>query len=110
MALFNKKKSTRHHGHEIHEGMSNIGHDPFIDWLFILVMGCIVTIALVAAGLLSYQRVGRILSAPPTQATNSASSAIDPGMLQHVLEQYETRSQERTELMKTYKGPADPSL
>jgi hypothetical protein len=110
MKLFSKKSSAHSHGHEIHEGMSNIGHDPFIDWLFILVMGSVVVIALVAAGFLSYKKVGNILSAPPTEATSSASSAIDPGMLAHVLKQYEVRAQERAEIIKAYKGPADPSL
>lgn len=110
MKIFSSKKNTAHHGHELHEGLSNVGHDPFLDWLFIIVIGVIVTGILVSAGLLSYRRVGSILSQPPSQATSTLSSAIDPAMLDHVLGQFESRAQERAELIKGYKGPLDPSL
>jgi hypothetical protein len=107
MKLIHKKPHT---GHEIHEGLSNVGHDPYIDWLLILVLGVLVTVALVAAGALSFMRVGETLSQVTTAATSTSSSVIDQGMLEHILGQYEARARERSDLIKGYKGPLDPSL
>lgn len=108
--IFSHKNNKAHHGHELHEGLSNVGHDPFLDWMFIIIIGTLVTCGLVAAGFLSYTRVGSILSQPAAKATSTQSSAIDPAMLDHILGQFEARATERAELIKGYKGPLDPSL
>jgi hypothetical protein len=98
-----------HKTHEMLERLSNIGHDPYIDWVLILITATILTAVLVVAGFFAYTRVGFILSQPSANPPSS-SAKIDPAMLTHVLGQFAERARERNDLAKNYQGPADPSL
>ncbi len=91
------------------ERIRNLGHDPHIDWVLILLFSTIVTAVLVANGFFSYLNTGAALSQAPV-ITPITLKTINAEMLRGVLEQFDVRARERAELIKSYKGPADPTL
>ncbi len=111
MKIFSKKTRPIHprNKHEVTERVRNLGHDPHIDWVLILLFSTTAAVVLVVIGAYSYLNAEIELSKTSTVIPITAKS-LNPDMLKHVLGQYEKRAQERTELIKAYKGPADPSL
>ncbi|MES2216692.1 MAG: hypothetical protein V4481_05370 [Patescibacteria group bacterium] len=111
MKLFSQKTHSArpHNKREVTERVRNLGHDPHIDWVLILLFATAVAVVLVVIGVYSYLNAEIELSKTPT-VVPIISKTLNPDMLKHVLGQYETYSQERAELIKAYKGPADPSL
>jgi hypothetical protein len=111
MILPSLKAKSQLQKHDIREGVfSNFGHAPHMDWVLILILGVLITGALVTAGFYSYVHVGSVLTSSVSQGTSTAAVSIDPAMIDHVLKQYEDRAKERSALMKSYAGPTDPSL
>jgi hypothetical protein len=110
MIDISRKKTSPHHltAHDVKETLSNLGHEPHMDWVIILAIGVIICGVLVANGYFAFVRVGNILSQAPAHTSSSVVN-VDPAMLRHVLDQFESRDRERQELIKTYRGPADPS-
>jgi type IV secretory pathway TraG/TraD family ATPase VirD4 len=86
-----------------------VGKDPFVDWVIIFAVGCIVAIVLVYVGVVAYLNTDESLEKVPTPKGSNISSLVDIKTLDKVINKFEARSIENTDLSDGYMGVGDPS-
>lgn len=91
------------------ENLGNLGHDPYIDWVLIVIFSLIISVILVAVGVLSYLDVGERL-VQKSKLPTAPVKTIDGKMVDYVVDTFDKRAEERAGLDKGYVAPADPSL
>lgn len=88
--------------------LHQVARDPYVDWAIIFGIAFIVALCLVADGVYTYLNLDSQLGSPTESQVGTA--AVDTKTLTQVLGQYDGRSSARTDLLRGYAGPGDPSI
>jgi len=91
--------------HKVHD----FGRDPYIDWATITSITAIIMIVVIVIGVISYINLDSKLSSSNSSASQSRST-IDSKSLDKVMAEFDERATRHSSLIKSYSGPADPSL
>ena len=87
-----------------------IGKDPHVDWAIIFTVAFILAVGLALLGAGTYAGVGDSMASAVSTATSSSAYSIDTQALNRVLGAYDSQQGLRTDLLRGYAGPGDPSL
>lgn len=103
------KKESHGSGPAVKGTLHNIGRDPYIDWTIIFWTTIILLLGLIVWGYLTFMNAESRLGANSSAALTSHPS-FDTKQLSSLLSNLQDRTSERSQLLKTYGGPGDPSL
>ena len=87
-----------------------LGKDPRTDWAILLTATIILIVLSIFLGFNRYESVSQRLSEASKTPAPGARSMFDSKKLENTLEEFSRRATVRTDLMKSYPGPADPSI
>ena len=106
--LFKKKFMRVPHMPMAH-AFREMGRNAFVDWILILVVSIVVGAALVAGGVYLYWQItsGNFKAA---EGPATADKVFDKEDLTTLIERFEIRETESSQIRKGYGGPSDPSL
>jgi len=89
--------------------LSRIFHDPYLDWMVMLLVTLFTAICFIAVGFFVYSETTIKLSSDPH--VPAPNLMFDTDLLSSTLKKYNERAAQYDLLMKRgYIGPADPSL
>ena len=89
----------------------HIGREPYIDWPIIVIIFLLLTIVLLGRGYLLHKDLDSKLSVVVSDKNIvSTSTPIDVVSLNKIIDFAKNKAQERTEILRKYVPPADPSL
>jgi hypothetical protein len=90
---------------------SQVGNEPFVDWLLIIcASSALAAVLVVLGGYLYFDTTDQL--AAPGQVSSGSQAAVhfDAKKLSAVIDVFDVRAEERVMLGKAYNGPRDPSL
>lgn len=91
--------------------ISHIGREPYTDWMVIVVIFLIITVAFLARGYLLHKdldnKLSEIISGKNIVST---STPIDSASIDKIINFAKSKADERSEILRKYSPPADPSL
>lgn len=108
MKLFHSHKKN-HDAHAADTFRARITRDPYLDWTVIFFFSVLVALILLLSGISVYMGEDQALSVQITEG-RANSTSIDTKGLAQVLQEFQNREVLRTDLMRGYSGPGDPSL
>ena len=90
--------------------LRRVGKDPVVDWRIILVVGSILILMVIGLGFDRYYGVQQRLIEASDASPNGERVSFDAGRLKTVLDEFARRTVLRTDVIRAYSGPGDPSL
>lgn len=104
-----KKKFIRFPNLSVVESMHEIGRNPFVDWILILFISCVIAILLVLGGISLYGRVvsGDIQS--PDVTNSSTIKVFNVNDLSDIIGRFDAKKDLELQARRGYSGPSDPS-
>ena len=108
------KLFTRHQAPTHKRPQDSFGHrilnDPYLDWLFMLIITLIAASACVTVGFMRYSMVQERLDEISVIVPKTPEQIFDSSTLQQVLNDFGHRATERDRIKKGYSDVSDPSL
>ncbi|MFA6295620.1 MAG: hypothetical protein WC666_04385 [Candidatus Paceibacterota bacterium] len=89
---------------------SLIGRDPHVDWVIIILITVIVTIVSVVVGSMVYFNVGKSINEPDVSLIPDNKDLTDIKNLDLIIKEFDKRAEIRSDLIRGYAGPGDPSF
>lgn len=94
----------------VYGSIREIGRNPFVDWLTILLIGFICTAGLIYGGFLLYEKVIDSGSQGSTAAKKSVSKIFDKKELQSIIKLFDLKAEIQAQIKKGFGTVKDPSL
>jgi hypothetical protein len=90
--------------------LKEIGRDPQVDWILILIISIVVAVSLAFTGLSLYNAVtqGTIVTAEPKKS--AAFAKLNEKSISTVLDLYSARKAASSKALAGYTGAPDPSI
>jgi hypothetical protein len=105
MNLYFKIQKLLTVGH-IREG----GRNPFVDWMAILIVSTLVSIAMISGGIYLYNQVVNGEISSKEKASERKLVTFDTKNLNYFIEKFNTKLEISDSVKREYKGKADPSI
>ncbi len=90
--------------------LKEIGRNPHIDWIIILILSSAATAFLAIGGISLYNAVTRGDSGDAHVVSNTASADLDKKALSRVLERFAQKEELSKKAKSGYAGVGDPSI
>ena len=89
---------------------NRIGRNVHVNWTLIIIFSFIMLITSVSLGVLKYFSFDASLEEQITANNRADNNSIETKSLDELLLKYENISKHRSEILKNYVGPRDPSI